>query len=100
VLHSGTATAESAELNTALFVSVCPIDPITRTYVRAVGGSLAADVYIYTCVLPSFESICCVLMLAEARQRRPCLDPKYFPKFYYKKEDSPSHQNAGTCMEY
>jgi hypothetical protein len=33
-------------------------------------------------------------------QLRACLDPKYFPKFHYKKEDSPSHQNVGTCMEY
>jgi hypothetical protein len=31
---------------------------------------------------------------------RPCLDAKFFPKFHYEKEDSPSHQNVGTCMEY
>jgi hypothetical protein len=31
---------------------------------------------------------------------RPCLDHKFSPKFHYEKENSPSHQNAGTYMEY
>jgi hypothetical protein len=31
---------------------------------------------------------------------RSCLDLKFSLKFHYKKEDFPSHQNIGTCMEY
>jgi hypothetical protein len=29
-----------------------------------------------------------------------CLDPNISPNSTVQKEDSPSHQNAGTCMEY
>jgi hypothetical protein len=39
---------------------------------------------------------------AQAAKRRPrtCLDPKFSPKFHYKKEDFSSHQNIGKYMEY
>jgi hypothetical protein len=33
-------------------------------------------------------------------QHGPCLVSQIHPKFHYKKEDFPSHQNIGTCTEY
>jgi hypothetical protein len=38
---------------------------------------------------------------AVAIEARPCLDANFFfPNFTMQKEDFPSHQNVGTCMEY
>ena len=34
------------------------------------------------------------------RGQRTCLVSQFFLKIHYEKEDFPSHQNAGTCMEY
>jgi hypothetical protein len=46
-----------------------------------------------------------VALIAAARSSGPagekaCLDLKFSLNFTMQKEDSPSHQNAGKCMEY
>jgi hypothetical protein len=46
----------------------------------------------------------CKEMRADRRFRDPEIKRLFsspiLPKFHYKKEDSPSHQNVGNCMEY
>jgi hypothetical protein len=73
------------------FIEHSAIRHTQQPTIRSLESCLSRMELVYTPVRCALEAFIAV---------RPCLDTRFHLKFYYKKEDFPSHQNADTCMEY